>query len=127
MCYTVNVKKRGNITGFYNAVALCAVGAEKVVSNEIKKLELSIVDSGFGKIRFQADTSGLYRALIGLRAADRILLEMGFFNAVDFDVLLGLILTSFRISSRFSFACRIFWFSRLLCSFVALCCGFCKS
>ncbi|MDR2716752.1 MAG: class I SAM-dependent RNA methyltransferase [Treponema sp.] len=71
----------------YNAVALCAVGAEKAVSNEIKKLGLGVTDSGFGRIRFRSDTAGLYRSLMGLRAADRVLLEAGSFSAAGFDAL----------------------------------------
>jgi putative N6-adenine-specific DNA methylase len=70
-----------------NAVALCAVGAEKVVSNELKKLELKVIDSGFGKVHFRADIRGLYHALMGLRAADRLLLEVAAYSAVDFDAL----------------------------------------
>ncbi|GHT67927.1 RNA methyltransferase [Spirochaetia bacterium] len=67
--------------------ALCAVGAEKVVSNELRKLGLSILDSGFGKVRFSADVAGIYRALMALRAADRLLLETALFEAMDFDAL----------------------------------------
>jgi len=67
------------------AIALCAVGAEKIVSNELRKLGLSVTEGGFGRIRFKADISGLYRALIGLRAADRVLLETAYFRALDFD------------------------------------------
>jgi len=78
------------------AVALCAVGAEKVVSNELKKLNdgsqtkkntFTIEESSYGKVRFKTDTAGLYKALIGLRAADRVLLEAANFKAVDFDAL----------------------------------------
>jgi len=69
------------------AVALCAVGAEKIVSNELRKLKLSVSESGFGRIRFKADLDGLYRCLIGLRAADRVLLEIAWFKAADFDAL----------------------------------------
>jgi len=69
------------------AVALCAVGAEKIVSNEIKKLGLKVSEGGFGRVRFQADLGGLYRALMGLRAADRVLLETAWFEAPDFDAL----------------------------------------
>jgi putative N6-adenine-specific DNA methylase len=79
------------------AVALCAVGAEKVVSNELKKLKpqlpavkhgnLIIEESSYGKVRFKTDLAGLYKALIGLRAADRVLLEIASFKAVDFDAL----------------------------------------
>jgi putative N6-adenine-specific DNA methylase len=86
MCYTVKVDNKGN-TAAYNAVALCAVGAEKAVSNEIKKLGLAVAESGFGRVRFRADTAGLYRSLMGLRAADRVLLETAVFPAVDFDAL----------------------------------------
>lgn len=71
----------------FTAVALCAVGAEKVVSNELRKLNLKVDDSLFGRVRFKADISGLYQALIGLRAADRVLLETASFRADDFDAL----------------------------------------
>jgi putative N6-adenine-specific DNA methylase len=69
------------------AAAFCAVGAEKVVSNELKKLGLSVLDTGFGRVRFTADLAGLYRALMGLRVADRVLLELSRFPAQDFDAL----------------------------------------
>ena len=78
-------------TKLATAIALCAVGAEKVVSNEIKKLgeknSFIIEESSYGKVRFKTDTEGLYKALIGLRAADRVLLEIANFKAVDFDAL----------------------------------------
>ena len=70
-----------------NAVALCAVGAEKTVSNELKKLEFQVLEGGFGRVRFKSNPEGLYRALIGLRAADRVLLEIAVFKASDFDML----------------------------------------
>jgi putative N6-adenine-specific DNA methylase len=69
------------------AVALCAVGAEKAVSNELRKLGLKVEDSLYGKVRFKADAAGLYRSLMGLRAADRVLLEIASFKAEDFDSL----------------------------------------
>ena len=69
------------------AVALCAVGAEKIVSNEIRKLGLKVSEGGFGKVRFKTDLEGLYRSLIGLRTADRVLLELAHFEAADFDAL----------------------------------------
>jgi putative N6-adenine-specific DNA methylase len=69
------------------ALALCAVGAEKALSNELRKLELPILSSTYGRVRFQADTAGLYRALMALRTADRVLLETAVFPAADFDAL----------------------------------------
>ena len=79
--------KPENTVAVHTVVALCATGAEKFVSNELKKMGLSVSDSGYGRVRFRSDTAGLYRALIGLRAADRLLLEVGFFSADDFDTL----------------------------------------
>jgi putative N6-adenine-specific DNA methylase len=66
-------------------MALCAVGAERVASNELKKLKLRVLDSGFGRVRFEADLAGLYRALMALRTADRLLLEAARFEARDFE------------------------------------------
>jgi putative N6-adenine-specific DNA methylase len=68
-------------------MALCGVGAEKVVSNELRKLNLRIRDAVFGRVRFEADIPGVYRALMSLRAADRLLLEAARFSAPDFDTL----------------------------------------
>ena len=80
------------------AVALCAVGAEKAVSNELRKLGsvrcpgrddsfIKVEESLYGRVRFKADVKSLYQALIGLRAADRVLLEVANFKATDFDAL----------------------------------------
>jgi len=81
------VAKQENPQTLYNAVALCAVGTEKAVSNELKKLGLGVIESAYGKVRFKADITGLYRSLMGLRAADRVLLEATSFHAADFDAL----------------------------------------
>lgn len=71
----------------FTASALCAIGAEKVLSNELKKSDLAVLEGGFGRVRFEADLAGLWRALLGLRTADRILLEVARFEARDFDQL----------------------------------------
>jgi len=81
------VAKQKNQQTPYNAVALCAVGTEKAVSNELKKLGLGLIESAYGKVRFKADITGLYRSLMGLRTADRVLLELDCFHAADFDEL----------------------------------------
>ncbi|MDR2376926.1 MAG: class I SAM-dependent RNA methyltransferase [Treponema sp.] len=71
----------------FPAAALCAVGAEKIVSRELQRLGLNVEESGFGRVRFRAELGGLYRALMALRVADRVLLEAGCFSATDFDAL----------------------------------------
>ena len=73
----------------FTAVALCAVGAERVVSNELRKLNIKVLESSFGKVRFLADLKELYTTLMALRAADRVLLELSRFPAGDFDELFG--------------------------------------
>jgi putative N6-adenine-specific DNA methylase len=92
ICYNVKVTKQENTKDaynavVYNAVALCAVGAEKTVSNELKKLGFGVIESAYGKVRFKADIAGLYRSLMGLRTSDRVLLEAGCFQASGFDEL----------------------------------------
>jgi len=67
--------------------ALCGVGAEKVVSQELRKMGLQVLESAYGRVRFSAGIEGIYRALLGLRAADRVLLEAGRFPARDFEAL----------------------------------------
>jgi putative N6-adenine-specific DNA methylase len=68
-------------------IALCGLGVEKVVSNEIRKLSgnYRVLESGFGRVRFRTDLPGIYRALMALRGADRLLLEACLFPAADFD------------------------------------------
>ncbi|MDR0557402.1 MAG: class I SAM-dependent RNA methyltransferase [Treponema sp.] len=68
-------------------VALCAVGAEKPLSNELRKLGFSVIEGGFGKARFRSDLAGVYRALMSLRTADRLLLEIAAFPSDNFDAL----------------------------------------
>ncbi|MDR2149374.1 MAG: class I SAM-dependent RNA methyltransferase [Spirochaetaceae bacterium] len=72
-------------SSFYTLVALCAVGAEKLVSHELKKLGLTVISTGFGAVRFTADIAAAYRSLMALRVADRILLETARFPAENFD------------------------------------------
>jgi putative N6-adenine-specific DNA methylase len=69
------------------AIALCAVGAEKVVSNELKHLGITVLDTSFGRVRFFASTEQLYRALFCLRAVDRVLIEAARYPAQDFDLM----------------------------------------
>ena len=70
-----------------NFAALSAVGAERITANELRKLGLSVLETGFARIRFSADIAGCYRALMGLRTADRVLWEAARFPAGDFDAL----------------------------------------
>lgn len=73
-----------------NLVALCAVGAEKILGNEIKHLGYKLDSKSKslpGRVFFEGDDDSLYRTNLCLRTADRVYLRMAKFNAEDFDEL----------------------------------------
>lgn len=68
-------------------VALCAVGAEKILGNEIKLLGYKLEGNAPGRVVFTGDDDALYRANLCLRTADRVYLQMASYTAQDFDAL----------------------------------------
>lgn len=70
-----------------NYVALCAIGAEKILGNELKSLGYKLTSNAPGRVSFSADDDALYRANLCLRTADRVYLEMAKYPANDFDEL----------------------------------------
>lgn len=66
-------------------VALCAVGAEKILGNELKLLGYKLAGNAPGRVRFTGDDDAIYRANYCLRTSDRVYLEMGKYPAKDFD------------------------------------------
>ncbi len=84
-------------------VAPCAIGAEKTLANELKRLGFSPVhpETGaapIGRVSFTPSPEEIargdegllaaaYRANLCLRTADRVFLEMASFSAPDFDAL----------------------------------------
>lgn len=92
----------------YTLVALCAIGAEKVLSNELKQLGFVLLPGGgdpsalsrppVGRVSFRlsgedearggaACLAALYRANLCLRTADRVYLQMALIPCRDFDAL----------------------------------------
>jgi putative N6-adenine-specific DNA methylase len=71
----------------YRAFALCALGIEKVLQNELERLGLKPEGRAPGRVYFEADIAGLFRANLCLRTAERVLLEAARFKAPDFDAL----------------------------------------
>ncbi|AEE17843.1 rRNA (guanine-N(2)-)-methyltransferase [Treponema brennaborense DSM 12168] len=70
--------------------ALCAIGAEKILGNEIKQLGYTLKDTGAGtpgRVAFNADEDALFRANLCLRTADRVYLQLASFRAEDFGAL----------------------------------------
>lgn len=66
-------------------VALCAVGAEKILGNEIKFLGYKIISNAPGRVSFFGDDDSLFRANLCLRTADRIYLQVAEYDALNFD------------------------------------------
>ena len=68
-------------------VALCAVGAEKILGNEIKHLGYKLAGNAPGRVSFLGDDDALFRANLCLRTADRVYLQLASYSAYDFDQL----------------------------------------
>ncbi len=68
-------------------IATTAFGLEAVVARELKDLGYEKHPGRDGQIRFSADLSAICRCNLWLRSAERVLLEMGSFEARDFGVL----------------------------------------
>ena len=68
-------------------VALCALGAEKILGNEIKLSDWQIAGGEPGRVYFCADNNALYEANFRLRTCDRVYLMMAKFPAITFDEL----------------------------------------
>ena len=67
--------------------AICPVGLEKVLSQELSRLEIPTESRTPGRLGFQTDSRGIALALCSLRTADRLLAAPGSFHAPDFDSL----------------------------------------
>lgn len=68
-------------------VALCAVGAEKILGNEIKLLGYKLAGNAPGRVSFTGDENAVYWANLCLRTSDRVYLQMAKYGAEDFDEL----------------------------------------
>jgi putative N6-adenine-specific DNA methylase len=66
-------------------VALCAVGAEKILGNEIKHLGYKLVSNAPGRVSFLGDDDALFRTNLCLRTADRVYLQTANYEALNFD------------------------------------------
>lgn len=67
-------------------VALCALGAEKILANEIKMLGYKPVGNAPGRVTYTCDEDGMFRSNLCLRTADRVYLQLARFDADNFDV-----------------------------------------
>ena len=68
-------------------VALCAIGAEKILGNEIKHLGYHLAGNAPGRVAFTGDDDAMYRANYCLRTSDRVYIQMAKYRAEDFNEL----------------------------------------
>lgn len=67
--------------------ATCKLGVEALVATELKKLDIEVLSVDSAKIRFCGDFLAMARACLWLRTAERVLLEVGDFEAHSFTEL----------------------------------------
>ena len=68
-------------------VALCAVGAERILGNEIKHLGYKLKGNAPGRVSFTGDDDALFKSNLCLRTADRVYLQLAEYDAFNFDEL----------------------------------------
>lgn len=68
-------------------IATCKLGLESVVAMELRTLDIVVDEVLDARVIFSGDESTLTRALLWLRTAERVLLEVGSFPAHSFDEL----------------------------------------
>ena len=67
--------------------APCHFGVEGLLAGEMRRLSLRNVRAENGRVRFDGDEYDLARASLWLRCAERLLIEVGSFEAPTFDAL----------------------------------------
>ncbi len=65
----------------------CLLGLEAPIADELKRLGMANVASENGRVYFTGDESAVACANINLRVGERVLVELGRFNAVTFEEL----------------------------------------
>ncbi|MTI46432.1 THUMP domain-containing class I SAM-dependent RNA methyltransferase [Sporosalibacterium faouarense] len=68
-------------------IATSTFGLEAVVKREVTDLGFDIISVENGKVTFKSDFSGIAKANLWLRSADRVLLKIGEFKAESFEEL----------------------------------------
>ena len=71
----------------YELVATATFGLEAVVRREIEALGFKVLKTEDGRITYEGDERGIVRSNLWLRAADRVYIKMGEFQAKTFEEL----------------------------------------
>ncbi len=68
-------------------VVPCLFGLEGLAADELRRMDMKEVTAENGRVSFSGDEASLVRANLRLRTGERVLLEVGSFDAVTFDSL----------------------------------------
>ena len=71
----------------YTLCVPCLLGLESLISDELKRMEIPNVRAENGRVYFTGGPEAVARSSIGLRCGERILIEVGRFDALSFDEL----------------------------------------
>ena len=71
----------------YRLCVPCLLGLEAPIADELKRLDMRGVASENGRVYFSGDERAIASANVNLRVGERVLLEMGRFDAFTFDQL----------------------------------------
>ena len=71
----------------YTLCVPCLLGLEAPIADELRRLEMKNVAADNGRVCFTGDERDIARANINLRLGERVLLELGSFEARSFDEL----------------------------------------
>ena len=71
----------------YSLAVPCLLGLEGPIADELRRLDLKDVAAENGRVNFRGGAEAVARANINLRIGERVLLELGRFQALSFDEL----------------------------------------
>lgn len=71
----------------YTLCVPCLLGLESLIADELKRMDIPDVKSENGRVYFRGGPEAVAAANIGLRCGERVLLEVGRFDALSFDEL----------------------------------------
>jgi len=71
----------------FHCIATATFGLEALVKKELTRLGFEVFGAQDGGVHFNADLSGIARANLWLRCADRVLIELGRFPAATYEEL----------------------------------------
>ena len=89
--YSVHVVEKKNfeieVIMSHRFVVPCLFGLEGLAADELRRMDMKEVTAENGRVSFSGEEASLVRANLRLRTGERVLLEVGSFDAVTFDSL----------------------------------------